>query len=62
LRKQPLLSRAYQPEQPRVLVRLGIGGDDHRSVDVEPPEDLAERLLPKPVRNCRVPPERPELR
>jgi len=62
LRKQLLISRAYQPEQPRVLVRLGTGGDDLRSVDVEPPEDLAERLLPKPVRDFRVPPEHPELR
>jgi hypothetical protein len=51
LRQQPLLSRAEEPEKPRVLVRVGTGGDDLWSVDVEPPEDLAERLLPKPVRN-----------
>ena len=62
MRKQPLLLRAYQPEQPGVLVRLGIRGDDLRPVDVEPPEDLAERLLPKPVRDFRVRPEHPELR
>jgi len=61
LRNQPLLSRANQPEQPSILVRLGMSRDDLRSVNVEPTEDLAQRLLPKPVRNCRVSPERPEL-
>lgn len=62
MRQQRLLSRGYKPKQPRVLVRLRVNGEDLRSVDVEATEDLAERLFPKPVRNCWVPPERPELR
>jgi hypothetical protein len=51
-----LLSERCQPEQPCVLVRLRADIDDLRSVDVEPREDLAERLLTKPVGDRRVSP------
>ncbi|MDO8483941.1 MAG: hypothetical protein Q7S35_03220 [Candidatus Limnocylindrales bacterium] len=62
MRQQPLLSRGYEPEQPRVLVGLGVGGDDLRSIDVEALEDLADRVFAKPIGHRRVPPERPKVR
>jgi hypothetical protein len=62
LRKQPLLSRGYESEQPRILVGLRVDGDDLRSVDVEALEDLPDRFFAKPIGHCRVPPERPEVR
>jgi len=61
LRWQPLLACGHEPEQPGVLVRLRVDGDDLRSVDVEARKDLAEGLFPKSVRNGRVPPEGAEL-
>jgi len=62
LRKQPLFSPGYEPEQPGILVGLGMGGADLRSVDVEPPEDLPNRLFAKPIGNRWVSPERAEVR
>jgi hypothetical protein len=40
LHLQPSFSSGYEPEQPSVLVRLRVNGDDLGSVDVEALEDL----------------------
>lgn len=47
-----------QPEQPRVLVRLWVHREQPGPLDVDPGEDLVQRLLAKPVRDRRVSPER----
>jgi len=57
-----LLPERCQPEQPRVLVRLRVHREQLGSLDVHPGGDLVQRLLAQPVRDRRVPPERPELR
>jgi hypothetical protein len=62
LRSQPILPDRDESQQPGILVGLRVGGDDLCPVDVEPLEDLPDRLFPKPVGNRRVPPERPEVR
>jgi hypothetical protein len=56
-----LLPERCQPEQPRVLVRLRVHREQLGSLDVDPSEDLVERLRAQPVRHSRVPPQRPEL-
>jgi hypothetical protein len=61
LRRQPLLSRGYEPEQPRVLVRLRVNGHDLGSVDIEALEDVPDRFFAKSIGNRRVPPEGAEV-
>jgi hypothetical protein len=56
-----LLSERCQPEQPRVLVRLRMHREQLGSLDVDSGEDLVQRLRAQPVRDSRIPPERPEL-
>ena len=58
---QPSFSCGYEPQQPRVLVRLGVNGDDLGSVDVEALEDLSDRFFAKPIGNRRVAPESAEV-
>ena len=57
-----LLQERCQPEQPRVLVRLRVHRERLGPLDIDPGEDLVPCLLAQPVGDCRVPPERAELR
>jgi hypothetical protein len=61
LHLQPSFSRGYEPEQPRILVRLRVNGDDLGSVHVEALEDISDRFFAKPIGNRRVPPEGAEV-
>jgi hypothetical protein len=51
-----LLPERCQPEQPRILVRLRVHREQLGSLDVDPSEDLVQRLRPQPVWDRRVSP------
>ena len=56
-----LLPERCQPEQPRVLVGLRVHREQLGSLNVDPGEDLVQRLRAQPIRDRRVPPQHPEL-
>ncbi len=49
------------PEQPGILVRLGMHGRHTGTFDVDALDDLVERFFPEPVQDGRVPPEGAEV-
>jgi hypothetical protein len=56
-----LLPERCQPEQPRVLVGMRVHRQQLGSLNVDPREDLVQRLRAQPIGDGRVSPQNPEL-